>query len=125
VREHRQWSQRSAHVLVAERVHVAREKAHDGVDHDQLRAALVHGVTDGLHVVGQTQQPLAVADADLLQNADLLGVAAGMSQRQAADRLGRSQSFVAKSESGERRVDVVELRQFAAAYKKPIRFFLR
>jgi transcriptional regulator with XRE-family HTH domain len=40
----------------------------------------------------------------------------GLTQREAAEILGRSQSFVAKSESGERRVDVVELTQFAKAF---------
>jgi len=50
--------------------------------------------------------------------------AAGLTQRQAALRLGRSQSFVAKSESGERRVDVVELAEFARAYERPISYFL-
>lgn len=49
--------------------------------------------------------------------------AAGLTQREAAALLGRAQSFVAKSESGERRVDVVELLEFAKAYKRPIAFF--
>ncbi len=35
--------------------------------------------------------------------------AAGMTQRDLARRLGRPQSFVSKCESGERRVDVVEV----------------
>ena len=35
--------------------------------------------------------------------------AAGLSQQDLADRLGRSQSFVAKYEGGERRIDLVEL----------------
>jgi DNA-binding transcriptional regulator YiaG len=35
--------------------------------------------------------------------------AAGMTQQQAAARLGRPQSFIAKYEVGERRLDVVEL----------------
>jgi transcriptional regulator with XRE-family HTH domain len=34
--------------------------------------------------------------------------AAGLTQRQLADRLHRPQSFVAKYEGGERRIDVVE-----------------
>jgi transcriptional regulator with XRE-family HTH domain len=50
---------------------------------------------------------------------------AGFTQREAARRLGRSQSFVAKSENGERRVDVVELAEYARAYGVPLTFFLR
>jgi transcriptional regulator with XRE-family HTH domain len=50
---------------------------------------------------------------------------AGLTQREAAKRLGRSQSFVAKSENGERRVDVVELAEYARAYEVPLTFFLR
>jgi transcriptional regulator with XRE-family HTH domain len=49
---------------------------------------------------------------------------AGLTQRGAAELLGRSQSFVAKSESGERRVDIVELASFASVYQKPIDFFM-
>lgn len=49
---------------------------------------------------------------------------AGMTQAQAASELDEHQSFVSKSESGERRVDVVELAEFARVYKKPITFFL-
>lgn len=50
---------------------------------------------------------------------------AGMTQREAARLLDRSQSFVAKSESGERRVDVIELQEFARVYGKPLAFFWR
>jgi len=42
----------------------------------------------------------------------------GLTQTQVARRLARPQSFVSKCESGERRVDFVELRYFAAMYKK-------
>lgn len=39
--------------------------------------------------------------------------AAGLSQHELARRLGRPQSFVSKCESGERRVDIVEMIQIA------------
>jgi len=41
------------------------------------------------------------------------GVAAGLSQIQLAERLGVSQSFVAKYESGDRRLDLFQLERFA------------
>lgn len=46
-----------------------------------------------------------------------------MTQAEVADRLMRPQSFLSKSESGERRVDFVELIHLAKIYKKPLGFF--
>lgn len=48
---------------------------------------------------------------------------AGLSQEKAARLLRRPQSFVSKCESGERRVDVIEAKQFAQLYRVPITFF--
>jgi len=48
---------------------------------------------------------------------------AGLTQQQAARLLSRPQSFVSKCESGERRVDFVELQFFAKAYKKALDFW--
>ncbi len=48
---------------------------------------------------------------------------AGLSQTEAARRLGKPQSYVSKCESGERRVDVVELKAFARVYGLPVSFF--
>ena len=50
--------------------------------------------------------------------------AAGLTQVDAAKALHRPQSFVSKVESGERRVDVIELEAFAKLYRKPLSFFL-
>lgn len=50
---------------------------------------------------------------------------AGLTQVEVSQALGRPQSFVSKCESGERRVDVVELGEFAKLYRKPVTFFLR
>lgn len=48
---------------------------------------------------------------------------ANLTQVQVAELLGKPQSFVSKTESGERRVDFVELQVFAKAYRKPLTFF--
>ena len=50
---------------------------------------------------------------------------AGLTQAGVAARLRRPQSFVSKCESGERRVDVVELTAFARLYGVRIEYFLR
>jgi transcriptional regulator with XRE-family HTH domain len=49
---------------------------------------------------------------------------AGLSQQQLADRLRRPQSFVSKFESGERRLDILELRQVCRALDLPLGAFL-
>ncbi|MCZ4074999.1 helix-turn-helix domain-containing protein [Agrobacterium sp. LMR679] len=40
---------------------------------------------------------------------------AGLTQQQVADRLGKPQSYVAKAEGSERRLDVVEFAKLSAA----------
>ena len=49
---------------------------------------------------------------------------AGLTQVQVANKLGHHQSYVSKIESGERRVDVVELNKFAKLYSKSVSYFL-
>ncbi len=50
---------------------------------------------------------------------------AGLSQQEVADKLNKPQSYVSKIESGERRLDVAEIKSFATVYKKRISFFIR
>lgn len=48
---------------------------------------------------------------------------AGMTQREVSASLGLSHSFLSKCETGERRVDVMELLQLAKLYGKPLQYF--
>ena len=50
---------------------------------------------------------------------------AGLEQLDVAKLLDRSQSYISKIESGQRRVDVVQLKRFAKVYKKDITFFIK
>ena len=49
---------------------------------------------------------------------------AGFDQTHVAKLLGKTQSHVSKIESGQRRVDVIQLKEFAHIYKKPVNYFL-
>ena len=48
---------------------------------------------------------------------------ANLTQARAAELLGKPQSFISKVESGERRVDFVELQVLARVYGKPLSYF--
>lgn len=49
---------------------------------------------------------------------------AGLDQKDVAKLLGKTQSFVSKIEAGQRRIDVIQLKDFAKIYKKSINFFI-
>jgi transcriptional regulator with XRE-family HTH domain len=49
---------------------------------------------------------------------------AGLTQVQVAAALDRPKSFVSKCELGERRIDPVDLRDFARLYGKPFEYFI-
>ncbi len=73
-----------------------------------------------IYTMHTTQSPQYQRFLKLLRSARL---ASGKTQVQVAKLLKKPQSFVSKSESGERRVDVVDLQQFAKIYKKPFSYF--
>jgi transcriptional regulator with XRE-family HTH domain len=49
----------------------------------------------------------------------------GLDQVEVAKLLGKTQSHVSKVEAGQRRIDVVALKEFARIYKKPVDYFLK
>jgi len=49
---------------------------------------------------------------------------AGLAQEKAAELLESSQAYVSNIETGQQRVDIVELAAIAKVYKKPITYFL-
>jgi DNA-binding XRE family transcriptional regulator len=51
-------------------------------------------------------------------------VECGLSQADVAKRLARSQSYVSKCETGQLRLDVVQIRQFARLYGRKMSFFI-
>ena len=50
---------------------------------------------------------------------------AGLEQEQVAKILRKTQSYISKIESGQRRIDVVALKEFAKIYKKDISYFIK
>jgi len=52
-------------------------------------------------------------------------IEAGLNQEKIAKFLGRTQSFISKVEAGQRRIDVVQLKEFSKAYKKPLDYFIK
>ncbi len=49
---------------------------------------------------------------------------AGLTQTEVANAMQKPQSFVSKCETGERRVDIVELQVFANLYGVPLTYFM-
>lgn len=60
----------------------------------------------------------------LLRRLQAARLEAGLTQAEVARAVARPQSFVSKCESGERRVDAVELLELARLYGKPVGYFV-
>lgn len=50
---------------------------------------------------------------------------AGLDQKAVAKLLSKTQSYISKIESGQRKIDVVQLKKFAALYRKNINYFIK
>jgi len=50
---------------------------------------------------------------------------AGLTQGQVAKKIGRPQSHISNIESGQQRVDVIELKRFAKIYNKGVNYFIK
>jgi len=61
----------------------------------------------------------------LLQKLKKARIESGLTQQQIADKLAKPQSYVSKIESGERRLDVIELNKFIKIYNKDINYFIK
>lgn len=52
-------------------------------------------------------------------------IESGLGQVEVAKQLGKTQSYLSKIESGQRRFDVLQLKEFAKLYKKPLDYFVK
>ncbi len=62
---------------------------------------------------------------EIIERLKIARIEAGLAQQEVADKLGKPQSYISKIESGERRLDVAEIKKFAVIYKKDIPFFIK
>lgn len=62
---------------------------------------------------------------EIIERLKTARIDAGFAQQEVADKLGKPQSYISKIESGERRLDVAEIKKFAIIYKKDISFFIK
>ena len=60
----------------------------------------------------------------LIQKIKTARTDACLDQKQAARLLGTTQSNISKIESGQRRIDVLQLRELARVYKKRVSYFI-
>ena len=61
---------------------------------------------------------------EIIERLKTARIEAGLAQKEVADKLGKPQSYISKIESGERRLDVAEMKKFVEIYKKPSSYFL-
>jgi len=60
----------------------------------------------------------------LIEKLKKVRVEIGLDQSEVAKQIGKTQSYVSKVESGQRRIDIIQLKEFAKLYKKDIHYFI-
>ena len=60
---------------------------------------------------------------EIIQKLNAARLASGLTQTEVALKLKKPQSYVSKIERGERRIDIVELKQLLKIYKKELKDF--
>ena len=78
----------------------------------------------GVYTAGVQPPDRSAAYRLMLDRLRLARSEAGLTQVKVAEVLGRPQSFVSKIESGERRLDPIELNELAVLYGKDVPYFL-
>ena len=74
--------------------------------------------------VSPEAQPISPGISAFLVRLRAARTSAGLTQAEVAKQLAVPQSFISKCESGERRVDIVELQALARLYKKALTYFV-
>ncbi len=62
---------------------------------------------------------------EIIERLKTARIDAGLAQHEVAEKLGKPQSYISKIESGERRLDVAEMKKLATIYNKPADYFLK
>ncbi len=52
-------------------------------------------------------------------------IESGLTQVEVSKILNKTQSCISKMEKGQLRIDIIQLKEFANLYKKPLEFFLK
>ena len=60
----------------------------------------------------------------LIQQLRKARLESNLTQKEVADTLGKTQSYISKIETVQLRVDVIQLEQFANLYKKNLKYFI-
>lgn len=61
----------------------------------------------------------------IVERLKIARIEVGLSQVEVVGKLGKTQSYLSKIESGQRRFDVLQLKEFAKLYNKPLDYFVK